>query len=67
MFGKMAFKVKQEKKFKHGIAVREKDTNKIVDFIECRYGMSALRVLSGVRTQMDAKKYKASEEIIEAE
>ncbi|CAK0755909.1 hypothetical protein CCP3SC1AL1_2210008 [Gammaproteobacteria bacterium] len=63
----MSFKIKQEKKFKHGIAIKEKDTNNIVDFIECPYGTSALRVLSGVRRNLDNKRYKASEEIIEAE
>jgi len=52
---------------KHGITVREKSTNKIVDFIECETGRSALRVLSGIRINMNHNDFKASEEYVSPE
>lgn len=46
----------------HGIAIRERKTNKLVHFIECETGRPALRVLGGVRINLDHKNYKAEEE-----
>jgi hypothetical protein len=48
----------------HGIAIREKGTKKLIEFIPCHTGASALRVLSGVRRQMDTARYTASEDYV---
>ncbi len=48
---------------KHGITIREKNTNLLVEFVECSVGRSALRVLSGVRHNL-GEDYKASEEFV---
>lgn len=48
----------------HGIAVRDVKSNKLIDFIKCEIGRSALRVLSGIRMNM-SDDYRASEELIE--
>ena len=45
---------------KHGIAIRERKTNKLIEFIKCS-PERALTILSGVRRQMDNKRYKADE------
>ena len=49
---------------KHGIAVRNKKTKQLVQFVECQYGSSALRVLSGVRMNLH-KEFDAQEDIID--
>ena len=49
---------------KHGIAIRNRKTKELIEFIECDYGKVALRVLGGVRINMDTKRYIASEEVI---
>lgn len=49
---------------KHGIAVRNKKTKQLVQFIECQYGSPALRVLSGVRMNLH-KEFDAQEDIID--
>lgn len=51
---------------KHGITIREKDTNLLVEFIECQTGNHSLRVLSGVRHNL-GEDYKASEEFVSEE
>lgn len=50
---------------KHGIAVREKKTNRLVEFIECETGRPALRILSGIRVNMNKDDYKAEETFVE--
>ena len=50
---------------KHGIAIRERKTKKLVKFMECRCGREALLVLSGVRRNMNTRDYKAEEEGVE--
>ncbi len=54
--------VKEEKV--HGIAVYEKSSNKVVEFIECDVGRPALKVLSGIRINMSPD-YKAEETSLE--
>ena len=44
----------------HGIAIYEKKTGKRVEFIKCRVGNHALRVLRGVRINMSPD-YRAEE------
>ena len=51
------------KKSKHGIAVRDRKTGELIDFIETDTGSQALRVLSGIRINMGSD-YKASEEFV---
>lgn len=51
---------------KHGITIRKKKSNILVEFIECRTGNHALRVLSGVRHNL-GNDYKASEEFVSEE
>ena len=48
---------------KHGISVRERKTNELVEFIECETGRPALRILSGIRINMGPD-YKASEDYV---
>jgi len=48
---------------KHGITVREVKTNKLVKFIQCATGRTALQILSGIRRNMSSN-YRASEEFI---
>ena len=49
---------------KHGITVRERKTEKLIEFIECETGNSALRILRGIRINMGSD-YRASEEFVE--
>jgi hypothetical protein len=49
---------------KHGIAIREKATKKLVEFYETPTGRSTLRVLSGVRHNL-GEDYKAEEEFVD--
>ncbi len=46
---------------KHGITIREKKTNKLVEFIKCGTGNTALRILSGVRMNLNHDEYTAEE------
>jgi len=48
---------------KHGIAVREIKTKKLVEFIECATGRPALKILGGIRINMSPN-YRASEEFV---
>jgi len=48
---------------KHGIAIRQKKTKKLVKFYECEVDR-ALRILSGVRYNLDTKNYTANEEFV---
>ena len=48
----------------HGVAIRSKKDKSLVNFIETRYGAQALRVLSGVRHNLDDKNYYAEEDIV---
>ena len=50
----------------HGIAITERKTGKLVDFIKCGLGRQALSVLGGVRINLD-KQYKADETFITEE
>ena len=50
---------------KHGITVREKKIDNLIEFIECPTGNNALRILSGIRINMNHEDYKASEEMVE--
>jgi len=52
---------------KHGISIREKKTKILVEFIECPTGNSALRVLSGVRHNLDKENYEATEDFVNEE
>ena len=54
-----------EQKMKHGIAVREKATKKLVEFLECPTGQSALRILSGRRHNLDQENYYAEEAMVD--
>jgi len=54
-------------KMKHGIAIREKETNKLVGFMECEPGQSPLIILSGCRINLDKEFYKANEEFVKEE
>ena len=45
----------------NGIAIREKSTNKLVEFMECS-GREALRVLGGSRINLNHADYKSNEE-----
>ena len=49
---------------KHGIAVRERSTKKLVHFIECETGPRALMILSGRRHNLDTTNYRAEEEFV---
>jgi len=49
----------------HGVAIRRKKDKELVQFMETGYGMQALRVLSGVRHNLDDKNYYAEEDIVE--
>lgn len=49
---------------KHGIVIRSRETKEIIDFIECSPNR-ALKVLSGLRRQMDNVRFTASEESLE--
>ena len=55
-----------EEESKHGIAIRDKKTKELVDFIECGLGNSALRVLSGVRHNLDSRNYYATEDFVKS-
>lgn len=50
---------------RHGIAVRHKKTGVIIKFVECETGSKALKILSGMRMQIDTKNYSAEEEFVE--
>jgi hypothetical protein len=50
----------------HGISVRERKTNKLVEFIKCETGRPALNILKGIRINMGSD-YKATEEMIDPE
>lgn len=52
---------------KHGIAVRSKKTNQLVEFIECDVGRDALKILSGIRINMNHEDYKADETYVKEE
>lgn len=56
--------LQETKTKKHGIAIRERKTNELVEFIECDTGRDALRVLSGIRINMGSD-FEASETFIE--
>ena len=45
----------------NGIAIRERDTNKLVEFMECS-GREALQVLRGSRINLNHADYKSNEE-----
>ena len=45
----------------NGIAIREKSTKKLVEFIECS-GRSALQVLGGSRINLNHDEYQSNEE-----
>jgi len=49
---------------KHGITIRDKKTKEIIRFIECETGRTALKILSGVRHNLNNKDFIASEEFI---
>ena len=51
---------------KHGIAVRNRKTKVLVQFVECSYGSNTLRMLSGVRMNLH-KDFDAQEDIVEEE
>ena len=51
---------------KHGITIREKKTKTLVKFIECPTGITALKVLSGVRHNL-GKDYEATEDFVDEE
>ncbi len=55
-----------EKGLIHGIAIREKKTKKLVDFIPCDVGNRALKVLSGVRINL-GNNYDAQETFVKQE
>lgn len=48
---------------KHGIAIRERPTGRLVEFIVCGTGREALMVLSGVRRNL-GRGFDAQEEVI---
>ena len=50
---------------KHGIAIRNKQTNQLVNFIECSTGKGSLTILNGVRTNLNHPEYKAEETFID--
>ena len=50
----------------HGIAIRERADNSLVEFVKCGLGREALMVLSGVRRNLGSP-YKAEEEVITTE
>lgn len=52
---------------KHGIAIREKATKKLMEFVECGTGQEALLVLSGVRRNLNHEDYRANEEFVNNE
>jgi len=47
----------------HGIAVTERKTKELVEFIPCAFGNPALRILSGIRINMSPD-YKAEETFV---
>jgi len=47
----------------HGIAIRRRDTNKLVSFIKCPTGREALQILSGSRRNLGSG-YTSNEEVI---
>ena len=49
---------------KHGIAIKDKKTGKIVEFEECAYGREALMVLSGMRRNLNREDYTADEVVL---
>jgi len=49
----------------HGVAIRQKKDKKFVQFMETGVGRQALRVLSGVRHNLDMKNYYAEEDIVD--
>jgi len=49
---------------KHGIAIRERSSKKLVEFIECGLGREALQVLSGVRINLGSD-FDAQEDFVE--
>jgi hypothetical protein len=51
----------------HGVTIREKKTNKLIRFFPCETGQPALRILGGIKTNLDFENYKASEEYINKE
>jgi len=52
---------------KHGITVRERATNKLVEFIECAIDSSALKILLGITMNINKTDYKAEEEFVKEE
>jgi len=54
---------KKKEPMKHGIAVREIETGKLVKFLECDVGRPALRILSGVRMNLNHEDYEATEDM----
>lgn len=52
---------------KHGITIREKKSNKLVEFIECPVGNPALRILSGVRINLNHEEYMTEEGFVTEE
>lgn len=50
---------------KHGVTIRKKKTNEIVDFIECDFGRTSLVVLSGIRRNLSPD-FVAREETIDS-
>jgi hypothetical protein len=63
----MAKKRKKKADMIHGIAVKEKATGEVVDFIKCDVGRPALRVLSGIRINLNHEDYEAEEDLIDEE
>ncbi len=49
---------------KHGIAVRNRKTNQLIEFIECDTGRPALRMLSGRRMNLH-QDYDAQEDFVD--
>lgn len=49
---------------KHGIAITEKVSGKLIEFVECQTGRVALKVLMGIRHNLNHNEYKAEETII---
>lgn len=49
----------------HGIAIRDRKTKRLVRFVECDVGREALRVLGGVRINLNSR-CVAEEEVLDA-
>ena len=49
----------------HGIAIREKKTKKLDEFMECDVGREALKILGGVRINLNHEDYYAEETMVE--